>query len=77
MNIARKFTPEEAAVFLAECRAEQKSQPPAWKIRYGQTVVNRLGSLNKQTEPIPEIFYTNDDKKVDEWFWNTWVASEA
>lgn len=76
MTIALKFTPEEATKFLAECRTEQQAAPPAWKIRYGQTVVNRLKALNKQAEPIPEIFYTTEDAKVDEWFWNTWVQVE-
>lgn len=77
MTIIKKFTPEEAGEFLRSCREEQEAQPKSWCIRYGQTVVNRLRTEGKLLDPIPEIFYTTDDLKVDEWFWTNWVQIQT
>lgn len=76
MTIIKKFTPEEAVAYLKKAREDQEKHPKEWVIRYGQQLINNLRNDAKQLDPVPTIFYTTDDQKVDEWFWETWVQTE-
>jgi hypothetical protein len=73
MTIVKKFTPEEAAAFLAECRATVSENPG---LRFGQAVINNLTLRGMLLHPEPDIFYTQHKHEVMAWFAATWVATE-
>jgi hypothetical protein len=66
MEIRKKITYEDAGTFLylARTRAALQHQ------RLGQLLINELDPSNTN----PEIFYSEDERKVEAWFYTTWVA---